>query len=402
MTDISLKLNWVYLNRSGDRVHITDALMRDGDPNPVSFNDSTGIGYNPDGSVIQYPYENDLVEELFECHGLDTAHRINFYEQDYYVFSSFSSFSIRWKGIRFDTLEAAYHYEKFDAYGYRDKDNTDFKELAVIRGMIRTANSAHDAFKVAQLYKDKRRPDWDEKEVKVRTMFMLVIEKVKQHEYVRTKLLNTHDRRLSENSWRDSFWGSGPDDTGFDVLGQIWMLVRSILKYDLLSSINPRTHPLDSIVCEYETKETEKQVQDLVSTPAALDMEDSVYTVIGDGSQLDPSNFIERYTDQDLVRTLPESGIIKAPLPKGMVDTPELRQKLHEFIIALSDPSTTEDDILIRQLEGRARFLRDRGEVKSPELLEKAAIEFRSNIASQNRASFVDVGRMPIGNERSS
>ncbi len=45
--------------------------------------------------------------------GLDTNTRVLFYEQEFYPLSNFSAFSLRWKGYRFDTSEAAYHWEKF-------------------------------------------------------------------------------------------------------------------------------------------------------------------------------------------------------------------------------------------------------------------------------------------------
>lgn len=53
------------------------------------------------------------MSETIECHGLDTPERVHFYEQDFYVLSNFSSFTLWWQGLRFDTSEAAYHWEKF-------------------------------------------------------------------------------------------------------------------------------------------------------------------------------------------------------------------------------------------------------------------------------------------------
>ena len=37
-----------------------------------------------------------------ELHGLDTETHVFFYEQDFYVLSNFSAFTLQWKGIRFD------------------------------------------------------------------------------------------------------------------------------------------------------------------------------------------------------------------------------------------------------------------------------------------------------------
>ena len=47
-----------------------------------------------------------------ETHKLDTETQVFFYEQDYYVLSNFSAFTLQRKGLRFYTSEAAYHWEK--------------------------------------------------------------------------------------------------------------------------------------------------------------------------------------------------------------------------------------------------------------------------------------------------
>lgn len=150
-----------------------------------------------------------------ECHGLDTAERVYFYEQDFYVLSNFSAFTLDWRGERFNTTEAAYHFEKFP-------------QDARIRREILRAPSAHEAFKIAERYKKDRRPDWDS--MKVEIMRAILRAKVDQHEYVRRKLLATGDRELVENSWRDDFWGWGPNRDGQNMLGRLWMEVRAELR----------------------------------------------------------------------------------------------------------------------------------------------------------------------------
>jgi ribA/ribD-fused uncharacterized protein len=150
-------------------------------------------------------------------HGLDTDEIICFYEQDFYPLSNFSSFTLQWKGIRFDTSEAAYHCEKFPG-----------PDGKMARFLIRTAPSAHEAFRRAQLNREYRRPDWDD--VKVDVMRKILRAKAAQHEYVLRKLLATGDRRLVENSWRDDFWGWGPSRDGQNMLGRLWMEIRSELR----------------------------------------------------------------------------------------------------------------------------------------------------------------------------
>lgn len=150
-----------------------------------------------------------------ECHKLDTETQVFFYEQDFYVLSNFSAFRLYWKGLYFDTSEAAYHYEKFpDHQG--------------VRAEISNAPSAHEAFKIAERNKEHRRQDWDA--VKVDVMRDILRAKAEQHEYVRRKLLATGDRELVEDSWRDDFWGWGPGRDGKNMLGKLWMDVRTELK----------------------------------------------------------------------------------------------------------------------------------------------------------------------------
>lgn len=148
-------------------------------------------------------------------HKLDTDTQVFFYEQDFYVLSNFSAFRLNWQGWGFDTSEAAYHWEKFP-------------NAPEVRQSIRFATSAHEAFKVAERYKAMRRADWDS--VKVGIMKAILIEKALQHEYVRRKLLATGDRELVEDSWRDDFWGWGPNRDGQNMLGKLWMEVRTELK----------------------------------------------------------------------------------------------------------------------------------------------------------------------------
>lgn len=162
-----------------------------------------------------------MMTDEIECHGLDTPERVCFYEQDFYVLSNFSAFRVLVETplgpLDFDTSEAAYHYFKFVGEECRD-----------VRAGIRRARSAHEAFKLAESNKERRRADWDD--IKLDVMRRILRAKVEQHEYVRRKLLATGDRELVENSWRDPFWGWGPSRDGENMLGKLWMELRSELR----------------------------------------------------------------------------------------------------------------------------------------------------------------------------
>lgn len=150
-----------------------------------------------------------------ELHGLDTESQIFFYEQDFYVFSNFSSFQIDWEGVRFATSEQLYHWLKFT-------------NRPDVQDEILLTRSAHDAFKLANDYKALRRPDWDD--VKFDIMVEILKAKTSQHEYVKKKLLGSGERELVENSWRDDVWGWGLNKDGQNLLGKAWMKVRDGLR----------------------------------------------------------------------------------------------------------------------------------------------------------------------------
>jgi len=172
---------------------------------------------------------NYLTDPEGSNHKVDTDTHVFFYEQDFYVLSNFSSFEVFWPYVRDDdyitmwhkTSEHLYHFLKF----WFHMSTKQQKEVAL---KIYHARSAHDAFNIAQTYKGLRRPDWDS--VKFVNMKQILIEKVKCHEYVRRKLLQTGDRILVEDSWRDDVWGWGPNKDGQNMLGKLWMEVREEIR----------------------------------------------------------------------------------------------------------------------------------------------------------------------------
>lgn len=152
-------------------------------------------------------------------HKNDTDEKVCFYENEFYVLSNFSSFVLEWKDTIFYTSEAAYQWEKFPDY-------------FSIRSLIQTSYSAHDAYQYAAANRAFRRHDWDA--VKTSIMTLILAEKAKQHEYVYRKLMETGDRLLVEDSWRDDFWGIGPMGYGQNMLGKLWMNLRNhYLRYPL-------------------------------------------------------------------------------------------------------------------------------------------------------------------------
>lgn len=142
--------------------------------------------------------------------GLDTEKQVFFYEQEFYPLSNFSAFAIERNGKVYPTSEHLYHAEKFT--------NISHKEA------IRACRSAHEAFKLAHDLKQHVKPNWND--IKVNVMLGILWDKVNQHPYVKKKLIDSGDRELIENSWRDDFWGWGENKDGQNQLGQLWMSIR--------------------------------------------------------------------------------------------------------------------------------------------------------------------------------
>lgn len=144
--------------------------------------------------------------------------KIGFYEREFYVFSNFSSFQVRWKGRLWPTSEHAYQAAHF------------FKIAPKLVEKIYKAKSAHEAFKIAKANADKVPKNWEE--IKIAVMEDIVRHKLKQNPYVMHKLMQTGNKYLVEDSPKDDYWGWGPKRKGKNELGKIWMKLRNeIIKF---------------------------------------------------------------------------------------------------------------------------------------------------------------------------
>jgi ribA/ribD-fused uncharacterized protein len=137
---------------------------------------------------------------------------IYFYPPEYYVFDNFSSFQIEYKGKIYPTSEHAFQSVQFI------NNNPELAEI------IRNSKSAHEAQKLAEENKDQRDSNWEE--IKLDVMKEILHCKVEQHPYVKKKLLQSGDRDIVEDSWRDEYWGWGESRKGKNMLGKLWREVR--------------------------------------------------------------------------------------------------------------------------------------------------------------------------------
>ncbi len=144
---------------------------------------------------------------------LETSGKIiGFYEREFYVFSNFSSFAVKWKGRKWPTSEHAYQAAKF------------FKTNPKIADQIFKSMSVHEAKKIVEKNSEKVPVDWNTKKVKI--MFDICRHKLQQNLYVKKKLLQTKKKLIVEDSPKDDFWGWGKNRKGRNELGKIWMKLR--------------------------------------------------------------------------------------------------------------------------------------------------------------------------------
>jgi ribA/ribD-fused uncharacterized protein len=140
--------------------------------------------------------------------------KIPYYESSHFVFSNFSPHSIEFDGILFPTAEHAFHAAKFD-------DPT-------IKSEIQHSRSPLEAYTLGKKYKDKRRGNWDD--IKLDTLYQIMVEKVAQHTEVKDALLATGNEEIVEDNPNDDYWGNGADGKGQNQTGKILMRIREELK----------------------------------------------------------------------------------------------------------------------------------------------------------------------------
>ncbi|MEN9217237.1 MAG: NADAR family protein [Gloeomargarita sp. HHBFW_bins_162] len=143
---------------------------------------------------------------------------IYFYQVDqpYGYLSNFSPHPIRLDGHTWPTVEHYYQAQKF--VGTPD-------EYLVAK--IRQLPTPMLAAQTGRNPQYKRRPDWEA--IKRDVMLKAVRCKFTTHPDLTRLLLATGTEELVENSPIDTYWGCGPNGTGWNHLGKILMQVRQEL-----------------------------------------------------------------------------------------------------------------------------------------------------------------------------
>ncbi|MEG4836674.1 NADAR family protein [Microcoleus sp. B9-D4] len=133
---------------------------------------------------------------------------------EYGFFSNFSSHGFELDGEYWPTTEHYFQAQKFPKTAHCDQ--------------IRQAKTPKDAAKMGRNRSRPLRKDWEQ--VKDDIMRKAVLRKFETHAEIREILLATGDEEIVENSPIDYYWGCGKDGSGKNMLGQILMEVREILR----------------------------------------------------------------------------------------------------------------------------------------------------------------------------
>jgi len=144
--------------------------------------------------------------------------KILFYSvtDEYGEFSNFASYPLKLDGKRWPTSE---HY--FQAQKFVDP---------AVRERIRHASNPAEAARLGRSRKLRLRSDWEA--VKVAVMRKAVQAKFEQHRDLIALLLATGEATLVEHTPNDEFWGDAGDGSGRNMLGQVLMDVRALLRKD--------------------------------------------------------------------------------------------------------------------------------------------------------------------------
>ncbi|USN53916.1 MAG: NADAR family protein [Candidatus Nomurabacteria bacterium] len=145
---------------------------------------------------------------------MESGDEIYFFTPAFHVFDSFSAHRIDIWGQSFPTAEHAYQWQKF-------------RDYPEVKQEILASRSPEMAHRLAQKHKEKIYKEWHSE--KVRIMKEIFCAKVNQNPDVMEVLKKTGDKEIIENSPVDDFWGNGPQKTGLNMIGKIWMEIRNEL-----------------------------------------------------------------------------------------------------------------------------------------------------------------------------
>lgn len=140
---------------------------------------------------------------------------INFVEHIWHYLSPFSAHQIELWGHVFPTVEHAYHWARF-------KPGVAQEAILKATSPIATLYLSRDLRKT---HPTEVLPNFDKDAV----MEEIFRAKLQQHPHVAEVLKLTGTRVLLKEISEDAYWGTGPDGSGQNQMGKLWMKLRAEL-----------------------------------------------------------------------------------------------------------------------------------------------------------------------------
>ncbi|MES9833089.1 MAG: NADAR family protein [Candidatus Thiodiazotropha sp. DIVDIV] len=128
--------------------------------------------------------------------------------------ASFSKLGFELDGATWPSVEHYYQAMKFEQAEHREA--------------IRSADHPKKAQKLAAGNKRQIRKDW--KQVREVMMTRAIYTKCRTHDVVAATLRETGDRKITETSQYDYYWGCGRDGLGHNTFGKVLMAVREKMR----------------------------------------------------------------------------------------------------------------------------------------------------------------------------
>lgn len=136
---------------------------------------------------------------------------ITYFRGEYYFLSNFYPCQIKYKGMRYPSVENAYQAQKFT-----EEYHSIFVKI-----------SPEEAKLIGKIAPKNLNPEWEN--TKLEIMYDLIKKKFTENKELSEALLKTDESIIIENNhWGDTYWGKC-NGVGENNLGEILMMVRNLI-----------------------------------------------------------------------------------------------------------------------------------------------------------------------------
>lgn len=278
-----------------------------------------------------------------------------------------SAVSVVWDKMTFPTATHLLTWLMFDSYQFYRDDAQKRKDIAIARGRIRSAPAPFEVRGISAAYNDLIRPDWED--IKEEMTHLVALSKYDQHVFLRNLL--SKDMLL----WSGNIGVVNPDDLvpWFKILGDSTSIevikandipgarivtvdeeYRNSTCANEVASDEKTTYAWSepsppSEACRYDhvTLQTPlgqariewKSWKPYCTYVLYLVNEDGGEEYVGSRDTLEAAKLLlnlylkKKYDDLKAFLSIEKIEMIKVPLPTGIEDTPENREKLMKFAL---------------------------------------------------------------------